>query len=111
LVLGNGHPYGGAPDGRAVSTPHSLQELQQGIGQTGKFGEIFIGLGILIAILGGALFAMGNLRFLTDGLTPDKGNTDAVTVGWLFLFEGIGFMLFGIMIMAAGWGRQHGEVT
>jgi uncharacterized membrane protein YidH (DUF202 family) len=90
---------------------HSLHDLQKGIGQTGKFGEIFIGLGVLIAILGTALAVMGHMRFLTDGFSPDKGNTDAVTVGWLVLFEGLGFCLFGIMIMLAGWGRQHGEVT
>ena len=95
----------------SVSAPHGLHDLQEGIGQTGRFGEIFIGLGILIAILGGTLFAMGHARFLTDGFSPDHGNTDAVTVGWLFFFEGLGFILFGIMIMAAGWGRQHGEVT
>jgi hypothetical protein len=94
-----------------VSAPHSLHDLQEGIGQTGRFGEIFIGLGILIAILGAALATMGHTRFLSDGFSPDKGNTDAVTTGWLFLFEGLGFLLFGIMIMVAGWGRQHGEMT
>jgi hypothetical protein len=94
-----------------MSHPHSLHELQAGVGQTGRFGEIFIGLGVLIAILGTVLAVMGHTRFLTDGLTPDHGNVDAVTVGWLFLFEGLGFTLFGIMIMAAGWGRAHGEIT
>jgi hypothetical protein len=95
----------------AVSSPHKLHDLQEGIGQTGKFGEIFIGLGVLIAILGAALYTMGETHFLTDGFSPDKGNTDAVTVGWLFFFEGLGFILFGVMIMLAGWGRHHGEVT
>jgi hypothetical protein len=94
-----------------VSAPHNLHDLQSGIGQTGRFGEIFIGLGILIAILGAALTVMGSTHFLSDGFSPDKGNTDAVTVGWLFLFEGLGFSLFGIMIILAGWGRHHGEVT
>lgn len=94
-----------------MSAPHNLHDLQEGIGQTGKFGEIFIGLGILIAILGATLAVMGHTRFLTDGFSPDKGNTDAVTTGWLFLFEGIGFCVFGAMIMLAGWGRAHGETT
>lgn len=94
-----------------MSKVHNLHELQEGIGQTGRFGEIFIGLGILIALLGGTLFVMGETHFLTDGFSPDKGNTDAVTVGWLFLFEGIGFIVFGVMIMLAGWGRAHGELT
>lgn len=94
-----------------MSSPHSLHDLQEGMGQTGRFGEIFIGLGLLIAILGASLAVMGHTRFLTDGFGADHGNTDAVTVGWLFLFEGLGFLLFGIMIMLAGWGRQHGEVT
>jgi hypothetical protein len=95
----------------AVAHPHSLHELQEGIGQTGRFGEIFIGLGILITVLGAALTVMGTTHFLSDGTTFDHGNVDAVTVGWLFLFEGLGFTLFGIMIMAAGWGRAHGELT
>ena len=94
-----------------MSSAPRLHGLQEGIGQTGKFGEIFIGLGILIGILGAALTVMGSTHFLTDGFSPDKGNTDAVTVGWLFLFEGLGFTLFGVMIMLAGWGRHHGEVT
>jgi len=94
-----------------MSHPHNLHELQAGVGQTGRFGEIFIGLGLLIGILGGALAIMGTTQFRTDGHTPDHGNTDAVTVGWLFFFEGLGFTLFGVMIMAAGWGRAHGEMT
>jgi hypothetical protein len=94
-----------------VSAPHSLHDLQEGIGQTGRFGETFVALGLLIAILGATLFAMGQTHYLSDGFSPDKGNTDAVTVGFLFLFEGLGFVLFGIMILWAGWGRHHGEVT
>ena len=90
-----------------VSHPHNIDELQEGIGQTGKLGEIFIGLGGLIALLGVALFVIGEMGWLTDGFSPDGGNTDAVTVGFLFLFEGIGFVIFGVMIMLAGWGRHH----
>ncbi|HEX2066632.1 MAG TPA: hypothetical protein VHI93_07460 [Candidatus Thermoplasmatota archaeon] len=94
-----------------MSAPHSLRELQEGLGHTGRFGEIFIGLGVLIAVLGAALAVMGHTHFLKDGYGFDSGNPDAVTVGWLFLFEGIGFTLFGVMVMVAGWGRHHGEVT
>lgn len=90
-----------------MSHPHNLHELQEGIGQTGKLGELFIGLGALIAVLGIVLFAMGETHFLKDGVSPDGGNTDAVTVGFLFLFEGIGFVVFGVMIVLSGWGRHH----
>lgn len=90
-----------------MSHPHNLSELQQGIGQTGKLGELFIGLGALIAVLGVALFFLGETRAMTDGVAPDYGNTDAVTVGFLFLFEGVGFVIFGFMIVLAGWGRNH----
>ena len=91
-----------------MSHPHNLHELQEGIGQTGRFGEIFIALGFLILLLGTILFVLGQTHTLSDGFSPDKGNKDAVTVGWLFLFEGLGFMLFGVMIMLSGWGRAHG---
>lgn len=94
-----------------MSHPHNLHELQEGIGQTGRFGEVFVGLGALITILGATLFTLGEMGFFTDGFSPDKGNSDAIQVGFLFLFEGIGFIVFGIMIIAAGWGRHHGEMT
>ena len=90
-----------------MSHPHNVHELQEGIGQTGKLGELFIGLGALIAILGITLFAIGKMHGLHDGVSPDGGNTDAVTVGFLFLFEGVGFVIFGFMIVLAGWGRHH----
>ncbi len=94
-----------------MSHPHNLHELQEGIGQTGRLGEVFVGLGFLIAILGGVLFVAGELGGLSDGHAPDHGNGDAVQVGFLFLFEGLGFIVFGIMIITAGWGRHHGEMT
>lgn len=94
-----------------MSHPHNLHELQEGIGQTGRFGEVFVGLGLLIAILGAVLFVAGETGKMTDGFQPDGGNSDAIQVGWLFFFEGLGFIVFGVMIVAAGWGRAHGEMT
>jgi len=94
-----------------MSAPHSVHELQEGLGQTGRFGEFFIVLGILIFIGGTILATVGHQDMLQDGTGTDKGNSDAVQVGWLFFFEGLGFTLFGIMVMLAGWGRHHGEVT
>ncbi len=94
-----------------MSHPHNLHELQEGIGQTGKLGEVFCGLGLLIAILGVILFAAGQMGVMSDSYTPDGGDSDAIQVGFLFLFEGLGFIVFGIMIIAAGWGRSHGELT
>ncbi|MCA1818656.1 MAG: hypothetical protein ABR562_02195 [Thermoplasmatota archaeon] len=94
-----------------MSTPHSVHELQEGLGQTGRFGEFFIVLGILIFVGGAILAFVGHHDLLHDGTGLDGGNSDAVQVGWLFFFEGLGFTLFGIMVMLAGWGRHHGEVT
>jgi hypothetical protein len=94
-----------------MSAPHSVKELQEGLGQTGRFGEFFIVLGIFIFLGGLILAIVGHSNLLTDGTGVGMGNNDAVQVGWLFFFEGLGFTLFGIMIMVAGWGRHHGEVT
>lgn len=90
-----------------MSRPHNVHELQEGLGQTGRFGEIFIGLGLLIAVLGGALWWLGHGHVLTNG--PHGGGSDAILTGALFFFEGLGFTLFGVMIMVSGWGRHHGE--
>ena len=96
-----------------MSAPHSVHELQEGLGQTGMFGEFFIVLGILIFIGGGVLAWVGHSGMLHDSMTgfSESGNSDAVQVGWLFFFEGLGFTVFGAMVMLAGWGRHHGEVT
>jgi hypothetical protein len=95
-----------------VTAPHSVKELQEGLGQTGRFGEFFIVLGVLILIGGAILAWVGHYNMLGDGSSYlDRGNSDAVQAGWLFFFEGLGFTIFGAMVMLAGWGRHHGEVT
>ncbi|MEA3191405.1 MAG: hypothetical protein QOD77_1987 [Thermoplasmata archaeon] len=89
-----------------MTTP-TAHELQEGLGQTGRFGEIFIGLGLLILVFGSVLWWLGHSHALTTGFPP--AGSDAITVGALFFFEGLGFTLFGTMVMLAGWGRHHGE--
>lgn len=90
-----------------MAQAHKLHDFQEGIGHTGRVGEAFIALGILIGILGLVLFWLGETRSLTDGYGAGAGNHDSVTVGFLFLFEGIGFVVFGLMIIIAGWDRHH----
>jgi len=88
-----------------------MHELQEGMGSTGRFGEFFVILGVLILIGGIVLTTVGHMDLLHDGAGSDHGNSDAVQAGWLFLFEGLGFCVFGVMVMLSGWGRHHGEVT
>jgi hypothetical protein len=86
-----------------------VSELQKGIGQTGRLGEFFIVLALMILVFGIVITVLGETRFLSDGTGSDGGNTDAVTVGWLFVFEGLGFTVFGLMIVLAGWARHHDD--
>ena len=85
----------------------TLHEVQEGIGETGKLGEGFIALGLLGAIGGGILVGI----MLAGGFTPwsagEAVETDALITGALFLVMGIGFTVFGVMIVLAGWARQH----
>jgi cytochrome c biogenesis protein ResB len=91
-----------------VSHPHDLHEMQEGVGSTGRFGEIFVVLGLLIMVLGGILWGLGATGFFQDpNKIADGGASDAVQSGALFFFEGLGFTAFGAMVMVTGWARHH----
>lgn len=87
--------------------PMSMKELQDGLGATGKFGEGFLGLGILSTIIGGAMAFMGWFMVWPEWNTGSAVHTDSLISGALFLVMGIGFTVFAVMIMLAGWARHH----
>jgi hypothetical protein len=85
-----------------------VKEFQEGVGSSGLFGEIFIGLGLLIGLFGGITWGLSMGGFYDDspiGATAARG--DWIALGFLFLIEGIGFIVFGVMILVAGWDRHH----
>ncbi len=87
---------------------HSVEELQEGMGQTGHFGEAFVGLAFLIFSLGVVLLGLGLTGFF--GGSPAGANAaggDALVTGILFVVEGVGFGLFGVLAILMGWGRHH----
>lgn len=84
------------------------KEFQEGIGKTGLFGEIFIGLGLLIGAFGGVTWGMSMAGFFDGspvGAVAVRG--DWIGLGFLFLVEGLGFLIFGILAIVAGWDRHH----
>ena len=85
-----------------------VKEFQKEVGSSGLFAEIFIALGILIGLFGGISWGLSLAGFFDDspiGATAARG--DWTALGFLFLIEGLGFMVFGIMILVAGWDRHH----
>ena len=87
-----------------MSHPHSFREFQQGIGQTGRLGEFFLGLGAFILVGGMILFAVGENASAAPG---HAGGVDAVTAGFLYAVGGLGVLVFGALVVLAGWGRHH----
>src|ERR1041385_6551866 len=86
----------------------TVKEVQHGTGESGVFGEIFIGLGLLIFLAGIAIWT-ARLLGVFDHSPAGAGaaRNDAFVVWFLLAVEGIGFTVFGIMILVAGWDRQH----
>lgn len=101
MALKNGAPV----DGRMSP---SVKEITKGSGETGVFGEIFVGLGILIGLAGLGLWVLQLTGFF-DGspVGAVAARNDAFVLWFLLLIEGIGFTVFGIMILVSGWDRQH----
>ncbi len=85
----------------------NVKEFQHEVGSSGLFGEIFIGLGLLIGLFGGVTWGLSLAGFYDDspiGATAARG--DWIGLGFLFLVEGIGFIVFGAMALMAGWDRH-----
>ncbi len=86
----------------------SVKEVTHESGETGVFGEVFIGLGLLIGLVGLTFWVLSMVGFYDDspvGATAARG--DWIALGFLFFIEGLGFTLFGIMALVAGWDRHH----
>ena len=85
----------------------TAKEVQHGSGETGVFGEIFIGLGILIFLAGIALWVLVLTGFFHDSPAGvEAAENDAFSLWFLLAIEGIGFTVFGVMCMVSGWDRQ-----
>ena len=90
---------------QAPATAHShttAHDVQEGLGETGRFGEAFIGLGLLILVGGVIEMVWANVADVGR-----VGHYDHNLVGFLYFIEGLGFLIFGAMVMLAGWGRHH----
>lgn len=86
----------------------SAKDLQHGVGQTGLFGEIFIGLGLLIGLVGAAFWILDGIGFYAGSPAGDvAAHGDWVILSFLLVVEGVGFTVFGVMCLVAGWDRHH----
>lgn len=84
-----------------------MAEIQQEIGQAGRFGEVFVVLGLVILVAGIALLGVGYNNLLDAGAAGEAGSHDAVTVGWLYAIMGVGFAVFGAVAILSGWDRHR----
>ncbi len=83
----------------------SLRRLHREDGETGHFGEFFLGLGAFV-LAGGLLIILLGAQAEPSTSTTSIG-TDAVTAGFLFVVGGIGIATFGAFGVYSGWGRHH----
>jgi Mn2+/Fe2+ NRAMP family transporter len=87
---------------------HSVKEAQHEVGETGVFGEIFVGLGLLILLGGIVLAVLSSMGLFDDSpVGAVAAKNDAFTLWFLLAIEGIGFTVFGVMILVSGWDRHH----
>jgi hypothetical protein len=85
-----------------------IREFEEGIGQTGRFGWVVIGLGLLIGGAGVVFWILTAIGSYDDSpVGALAARNDWFALYFLFIIEGIGFTLFGIMCMVAGWDRHH----
>ena len=87
--------------------PEHRSDLQEGLGQTGRFGEFFIALGALIALFGLLVIAVAFSWLELPFFSAIGSVDDSLIAGFLFLIEGVGFILFGVLAVMSGWARHH----
>lgn len=85
----------------------TMHDVQEGLGQTGRFGEAFVGLGLLILLGGIGHIASPLFGFPLFPLTGNEPVVEALPIGILFVLEGVGFVVFGVMAIRSGWARHH----
>jgi hypothetical protein len=86
----------------------SAKEIQHGSGETGVFGEIFVGLGLFILVGGLVLWGLVLTGFFEDSPVGElAAENDAFSLWFLLAIEGVGFTVFGAMCLVAGWDRSH----
>ena len=95
-----------------VVAQHNLHEVQEGLGQTGRFGEIFVGLA-LIMLAGGAALLGVMLSGFFDGSVIDTGaaNGDALILTIFLFVMALGFGTFGVLAILSGWARHHDDFS
>lgn len=87
---------------------HRIKDMQAGLGTTGRFGEIFIALGLVIGLLGGLFWFLSTTdSYESSVVTQQAANNDSFILGFLFFIEGVGFCAFGVLCLLMGWGRRH----
>jgi hypothetical protein len=86
----------------------TAKEIAAHSGESGIFGEIFIGLGLLILLGGIALAVLKATHFFDHSpVGATAANNDAFVLWFLLAIEGVGFTVFGVMCLVAGWDRAH----
>ena len=83
-----------------------LQHIQSEVGSSGRFGEVFIALGIVILLGGIAMWGLGAAGAFDGGIAQEAGSNDSILVGLLFVVEGLGFTIFGAVALLSGWDRH-----
>jgi hypothetical protein len=86
----------------------TVKEVTHGSGETGVFGEIFVGLGLLILAAAIGLWVLQLTGFFEDSIVGQQAaENDAFTLWFLLAIEGVGFTVFGVMVLVSGWDRVH----
>ena len=87
---------------------HSAREIHEGVGQTGRLGEIFIALGLFIFVYGLALWGLTYSSAVQGSpIGGARAAHDMFPVWFFYIVMGIGFSVFGTMAVLSGWGRHH----
>lgn len=86
----------------------SVKDVTHGSGETGVFGEIFIGLGLFILLGAIVLAVLVGVGFFADSPVGElAAENDAFSLWFLLAVEGVGFTVFGVMCLVSGWDRAH----